>query len=144
MGNLVEFLVRVKDLASGPLEKLAGTGSRAFTKLDKGIFSTGSKIEKLGGTVQNVDRKLNALGKTRNVNINTSGIAKASNEVDRLNSKLDKAGKSLNSRTGGGSSGGSSGGSKLFGLPGLGRLLGGAAIGATIAGIAGAGMERDA
>ena len=104
MANLVEFLVKVKDLASGPLGKIATTGGKSFTQLEKGISGISNKFGRLGMSINDIDRKLDQLRKSREISIDSRQIRRLNGEMDMLErrkARLEGSGRSGGSMLGG-------------------------------------------
>ncbi|MFB9862730.1 tape measure protein [Rufibacter immobilis] len=129
MANLIEFLVKVKDLASGPMTKIAGTGEKSFGKLGQQVNSFSSKFSRLGMSINDIDKKLDHLQKTRRMTVDSSQLKSINREIDQLERRKSRL-------EGSGPQGGGFG---------LGGLVGGAMAMAGVAGLGGMvgmGMEK--
>lgn len=83
MANVVEYIVKMRDLMSGQWKGLANNADGAFNRLNSRMRTTGSSVDQLNA-------KINALTKTRDMSLNTSAIARANREIDSLEKKRDK------------------------------------------------------
>lgn len=103
MANIIEFLVKIKDLGSGPMRQLASNTESAFNRMSTGMRSVGKNVDSLNS-------KIDELTKTRNISIN-------GRQISRLNSEIEQLEQSRNRLETRGRSG--------MGLLGKGLLLGG-------------------
>ena len=129
MANIVEFLVKVKDLASGQLGKIATTGGKSFSQLEQGISRTTARFSRMSLSIGDIDKKLDQLRKTREITVDSRQLRRINGELEALERRKARL-------EGSGSSGG--------GL-GLGAVAGAALGMAGIAGIGGvitAGMNK--
>ena len=90
MANLVEFLVRLKDMASGPLQKLGSTGQNSFAKIQQSMEKVSGRFNSLGMNITQIDAKLESLRKTRQISFDSSQISRINKEIDTLQSKKDR------------------------------------------------------
>ncbi|MFB9862384.1 tape measure protein [Rufibacter immobilis] len=84
MASIVEFLVKVKDLASSPLMQIAGTGEKSFSRLTQQANSFSGKINNLGMSLNDIDRKLDQLQKTRRMTVDSSQLSRVNAEIETL------------------------------------------------------------
>lgn len=122
MANLVEFVVKIKDLASSSLGRIASVGESSFTRLQNGLNRTNSSFNRLGGSIQSINRKLDDLNRVREISVDSRQIRRVNREMEQLERRRDRL-ENTGRRGGGGS----------FGLGGL--VAGGLAL----AGVAGFG-----
>src|SRR5260221_1690656 len=90
MATMVEFLVRMKDMASGPLQKLGSTGQSSFSKIEASISKLQGKFNTLGMNINQLDAKLESLKKTRSISFDSGQIRRINKEIDALQSKKDR------------------------------------------------------
>lgn len=130
MANLVEFLVKVKDLASGPLQKIAGTGNKSFTQLEQKLTGFSSRFSRLSMSINDIDKKLDQLRRTREISVDSRQLKRINQEMDQLERRKAKL------------EGGGMGGSGLGSISGLAAgALGMAGI-AGLGGVVGMGMDK--
>jgi hypothetical protein len=90
MANVLEFLVKLNDMASGALKKFGETGTGTFNKLTAGIYKMSSNFNRLGMNITQIDAKLEQLRKTRAISFDSSQIRRINGEIDKLQSKKDR------------------------------------------------------
>ena len=73
MANLVEFLVKLNDMASGPLKRFGSTGQSVFTKLGDDMNKVSGKSATLGNSISQLDSKLKQLESSSNRANNSMG-----------------------------------------------------------------------
>ncbi len=130
MANIVEFLVKVKDLASGPLGKISSSGSKSFSQLEQGISKVSTRFNRLGMSIQDIDRKLDQLKKAREISLDGRQLRRINSEMQELERRKARL-EGGNSSSGGG-----------IGLGGFaGAALGMAGI-AGVGGVIQAGMDQ--
>ena len=120
MADIVQFLVKMQDMVSGPLQKIGQTGELAFGKIQQAVQKLSGKADDLKKSMKQVNDQLDQLQRSRAMGVDNRQIRQISKEIDDLLTKKKKL------ENGGGSSGsakGSIGGglSKLadFGLDSL-------------------------
>jgi tape measure domain-containing protein len=114
MANLVEFIVKIRDMGSGSMMQLAKNSDGAFNRMGRNVKTFGRSIDQL-------EAKIDALTKTRDISINTRQIRAANAEIEALERKRDKLQNAGRSNSMGGLTGGMV----------MGGLLGGAALGSS-------------
>ncbi|MGV3588109.1 MAG: tape measure protein [Adhaeribacter sp.] len=137
MASIVEFLVKVKDMASGPFSKLAATGTKSFSSLERNVNSFTSKFNRLGMSISDIDKRLDQLKRTREISVSYSQIRNANREISELERRKARLG----------NTGATGGFGRLLGAGLLGPSLGFAGIagGASLlGGVLSSGMEREA
>lgn len=90
MGSLVEFIVKMNDLASGPLQRLGNTGQSVFTRLENRARSFRSQFTTIGNSVDQLNQKIADLTRTRNMSIDSSQIRQLNSELDQLQRRRDR------------------------------------------------------
>lgn len=90
MSNLVEFLVKVKDLASGPLAKIANAGQNGFAKMEGAVNKVTGKLGTLRSNLQQIDARMSALQKTRAISFDTRQISRINKELADLQRRKDR------------------------------------------------------
>jgi tape measure domain-containing protein len=88
--NQVEFLIKLKDMASGPLQKFGANGMSAFQKLENSISKVAGKWGILKSSIADIDKQLSALQRTRSISLDGSQIKRINREIDQLQSKKDR------------------------------------------------------
>lgn len=111
MANIVEFLVKIRDLASGQMRQLATTTDGAFSRMSTRINSVGRNVDQLNA-------RIDELTKTRDISIDMRQIRRANAEIQQLEQRRDRLENS-----------GRSNGGAMFKRLALGGLLGAAALG---------------
>lgn len=131
MANLVEFILKIKDLGSGTVAKFASNTESSFNKLERGVSRIGGDMNRLKMSIGDIDKRLNDLRKTREISIDSRQVRRINNEMSELERRKARL-------EGGGSAG-------MF--AGMRGLAAGAMMMAGVAGIGGiadAGMQREA
>jgi hypothetical protein len=90
VANLVEFIVKMQDLASGPFTKLGQTGTNAFTKIQQGVDKIIGRNQALKQSINDIDAKLRELTRTRSISLDGSQISRINKEMDALQAKKDR------------------------------------------------------
>ena len=90
MANLVEFLVKLNDMASGPLKQLGATGQNSFNKLSDSVNKFQGKMNTMGMNISQIDAKLNQLKATREISFDSRQIKRLNTEIDRLQGKKNR------------------------------------------------------
>lgn len=122
MANIVEFLVKIKDLASGQMQRFANTTEGSLNRVTNRMRTVGSSIDQLNSRIDELTR-------TRNISLDTRQIERANREIERLEHRRDALENRGRSRTGG--------------MIGTGLVLGGLALaGAGLVTSLKSGMER--
>jgi tape measure domain-containing protein len=88
--NLLEFTVKLKDMASSQFAQLGNSGNSTFSKLSSSLNSFGAKLTGVGSSVNQLDKKLEQLTRTRNMSIDGSQIRRINGEIDALQKKKDR------------------------------------------------------
>ena len=94
MSNIVEYLVKIRDLASGPMRSFAGATEGAMNRIT-------SRVRTADASIGQLNTRIEQLTRTREMSIDTRQIARAGRELDALERKRDKLDSS--GRSGGGS-----------------------------------------
>ncbi|WP_121812796.1 tape measure protein [Mucilaginibacter kameinonensis] len=105
MANLVEFLVKIRDLASGQMRQLATNADGAFSRIS-------SRMNRIGMSADQLSARIDQLTRTRDISLDTRQIRRANREIADLERQRDR----ITNPSGGG------GGIGLFGKS---LLLGG-------------------
>ncbi|QEM13482.1 tape measure protein [Mucilaginibacter rubeus] len=122
MANIVEFLVKIKDLASGQMQRFANTTEGSLNRVTNRMRTVGSSIDQLNSRIDELTR-------TRNISLDTRQIERANREIERLENRRDALENRGRSRSGN--------------MVGTGLVLGGLALaGAGLVTSLKAGMER--
>ncbi len=128
MANMVEFLIKIRDLNSGSVfGRLGQTGDGAFSRLARSSNNFQRSFSGLGSSIDQIESKLKDLERTRNMSIDGRQIRQINREMRELEERRGRLT---------GSSSGGSGFGKIAGLVGLGSAL---ALGGTVMKL---GMER--
>ena len=90
MANLLEFLVKINDMASGPLKQLGNNGQTSFDKISNSVNKFQGKLNTLGMNINQIDSKLNQLKATREISFDTRQIRRINTEIDQLQNKKDR------------------------------------------------------
>lgn len=128
MANLVEFIVKVKDLASGTIGKLATNMDSSLGKMEAGLSRFYNRTNSLKMSLSDIDKRMSELQKTRSISLDDRQIRRINQELNDLQRKKDRL---------------ENNGSSLMG--GMRGLAAGILATAGIAGIGGiinSGMER--
>jgi len=96
--NIVEFVVKVKDMGSAALKQFGASGTQAFTKVQESMDKLSGRSNTLKQSISDIDRKLAELTKTRSLSLDGSQVDRINKQMDTLQAKKD--------RLTGGSSGG--------------------------------------
>ena len=87
---MIEFLVKLKDMASGPMQKFAATGQNSFNKIGESMAKVSGRFNTLGMNISQIDAKLSQLQKTRAISFDTSQIRRINSEIDQLQNKKNR------------------------------------------------------
>lgn len=88
--NTIEFLVRLKDLASGPLQKLGQVGQQSFTKMETAVTKFQTKISTLSMNLGQINARMKLLEKTREISFDTRQIRRINAELETLQRKKNR------------------------------------------------------
>ncbi len=135
MNNIIDFVLRLKDLTSGPVQKIAQAAQSSFGRVDASVARSQNNVTGLGRTVSGLNTRLNELTRQRDLMVNTGDLRRANMEIAAIERRMARM-------RGEGMSGGS-GGMRLPGWMGMAAV--GAGIGAGITSIvkAGANAQQD-
>lgn len=127
MTDIVQFVIKMKDLASGSVIKMASTAKSSFAQIDNSIAATQRKIAATRPSIDGLNRKLDELRKTRDLSIDTRQVRNANREIQRLENRIQNS-QNIGRRN--------NGGGGLMGLVGGARGMAAAAgITAIVAGV---------
>jgi hypothetical protein len=101
--NIVEFVVKLKDMGSSQLMQIGKTGVNSFGKIQESMDKLTGRSKVLGQSVNDLDRKLSELTRTRNLSLDGSQITRINSEIDKLQAKKDRLTNSGSARGGLGS-----------------------------------------
>ncbi|MFS2189814.1 tape measure protein [Mucilaginibacter sp. Mucisp84] len=90
MANLVDFLVRIKDMATNPLQRIASAGESSFRRLENGINRVTGRMGGLKMSIQDIDRKLADLQRTREISLDGRQIRQINREISQLEARRDR------------------------------------------------------
>lgn len=122
MANVVEFIIKLKDLNSNSIfNRLAQTGDSTFSRLGGRVSSFRNQFGRLGSSIDEIERKLNDLTRTRNMSIDGRQVRQINREMAELETRRN--------RLTGGSNNSGGGLGRLAGIVGLGSIL---ALGGTM------------
>jgi len=121
MSNTVEFILKLKDLMSGTMQRVASTTQSAFNTVDRTVGRTTRNITDL-------NTRLDQLRKTRDLSVDTRQIRNVNREIDRLERRMTRMQNLGLNRGGGMGLGGMLAG--IGGIAGIGMGIG-SAIGAS-------------
>ncbi len=122
MSNIVEFVVRMKDLMSGGLGKLSSTSQSAFSSMARHADNMKTRNLVLGSSFNELQRKIKDVENTIRSSTIPSQIASARRELASLQRQSNRHSGNLGS-SGGSVSSGSSGGFSVGGIA-MGSILG--------------------
>ena len=120
MSNIVEFVVRMRDLMSGGLKRLSSTSQSAFQQMARHTDRVTGRNRVLGQSFNELQRNIRAVESTIKNSTIPSQISAARKELERLQRQAAQHRGNIN---GAGSSGSSSGGIGIGGLA-IGNMLG--------------------
>lgn len=90
MNDVVQFVVKMKDMMSGGMRGLASTTQSAFRSVDATISRTQQRIASTRPSVDSLNKRLDDLKKTRDLSINTGQIRSANREIERLERQINR------------------------------------------------------
>ncbi|MBC7399848.1 MAG: tape measure protein [Mucilaginibacter sp.] len=123
MGNLVEFIVKIKDMASGSVAQLANNAETGFNRMNAGLNRVSSNMNRLRMSISDIDKKLNDLRRTREISVDGRQIRRINQEITDLERRRNR----LEGNSGGGMGGmrGLAAGAMAFaGVAGIGSVIG--------------------
>lgn len=137
MYDVIEFVAKMKDLASGTATKFAGVAQAAFRKVDTAITNTQRKFGGMGTSIGALSARMDNLTRKRDMAVNISDIRRANREIAALELRMNRLQTAGLPRQGGG------GGLGRAGMFGIGLLMSAVTMGG--AGIikAGAAAQQD-
>lgn len=117
MSNTVEFILKLKDLMSSGVQKVASTAQSSFSTVDRIVNRTQGNFNRLGSNISDLNKRLDDLKRTRELSVDTRQIRNANREIDRVERRINRI-ENLGRRTP------SSGGGMLgsLAIPGIGAL----------------------
>lgn len=121
MSNIVEFVVRMKDMMSGSLGKLGSTSQSTFSKMAQHADKMGQRNKVLGQTYEELQKRIKEVENTVKSSTVTSQISSAKRELASLQRM---AGRKQPGNISGGSSTSSRGGGLGIGGVAIGSMIG--------------------
>jgi hypothetical protein len=88
--NVVEFLVKIKDMASNPLQQMGQTGSNSFKKIQQSMDSLTGRGNVLKQSISDINLQIDKLQRTREISLDSSQIQRINKEIDGLQAKKDR------------------------------------------------------
>lgn len=88
--NTLEFFVRMRDLMSGGLAKIAATSKSVFKRVESDVNSTQKKMKFMANSVDELKQKLQDVNKVRFGTVLQSEFKAASREAKELQKEIDK------------------------------------------------------
>lgn len=89
--NTISITAFLKDLVTGPLEKMGRRGKENFDKLSRGIANFQKDGKKLTFTIEQIDKEIKRLANNRiKLRIDSPDFKKVSKELDQLRAKKDR------------------------------------------------------
>lgn len=98
MNNIVEFYIRMKDMMSGGLVKLAQTAKQTFGKIQSDVKNSVKPVQFLSKSINQLKHELQLVEKTRAGTVVASKFRKATAEAKRLRAEIN----ALEGKTNGG------------------------------------------
>lgn len=125
MASLVEFIVKIKDMASGSVAKLASNTESSFGRMERGLSRFTGRMNTMKMSIQDINKRLADLSKTKEISIDSRQIRRINREISELERRRDRLDNSGNRGGGGFGMGGLVGGAlALAGVAGLGGVVG--------------------
>src|SRR5579875_203884 len=115
MANLVEFIIKARDLVSGPMMHIGSVGEGTFSRLTRSSNNFQRSFTSLGSSIDQIEAKLKDLERTRNMSIDGRQIRQINREMRELEERRGRL--TGSSRSGGSGLGG------IMGLVGIGSAL---------------------
>lgn len=84
MINTVNFVLKLTDLASGPVQRLARTAQDNFGRIDSSLARSTRNMGGLGNSINDLNKRLNELTRQRDVMVNTRDLIRANREIAEL------------------------------------------------------------
>ena len=97
--NIVEFVVKLKDMASGPLQKLQQTGTSSFTKIQQSMDKLSGRSNTLKQNINDLDAQIDKLKRARAISLDGSQIDRINKQLTEVEAKKERL---EGRRTGGG------------------------------------------
>lgn len=113
MPSIVEFIVKIKDLASSGVAQLANNANAGFNAMSAGINRVSGNMNRLGMSVGDINRKINDLRRTREISLDGRQIRRISQKITDLERRRNRLERNL----GGGAM-------ALAGVAGIGSVIG--------------------
>lgn len=121
MPSIVEFIVKIKDLASSGVAQLANNANAGFNAMSAGINRVSGNMSRLRRSIGDIDRKINDLRRTREISVDGRQIRRINQEITDLERRRNR----LEGNSGGGGMRGiAAGAMALAGVAGIGSVIG--------------------
>lgn len=128
--NIVEFALRLKDMASQPLRQFGAAASQTFARANQMANNLSTHNRVLGQSYNELQTRIRGVENTIRTSTIPSQIRAARRELEALQRQANRHPGRMGGASGGGaSSGGSSGGGLMGMLGGFGGMMKGAALG---------------
>lgn len=88
--NILEFIVKMKDLMSSQLTKLATTGKNTFAKIDSNIKQTMANVKFMGNSVNELRNRLVEVNEVRFGTVLKSEFKQATTEAKKLETQISR------------------------------------------------------
>lgn len=122
MPSIVEFIVKIKDLASSGVAQLANNATTGFNAMGAGINRVSGNINRLKMSIGDINRKINDLSRSREISVDGRQIRRINQEITELERRKNK----LEGNSGGGMGGLrglAAGAMALAGVAGIGSVI---------------------
>ena len=130
MNDILQFTGKYNDLVSGGMQKMASSAKSSIASVNSGLASLTSSARRPVSSIDQLNRRLDDLRKTRDLSIDTRQIRRANNEMSRLERRIDNL-QNKGRRSGGGGIG-------------LGGLVAGAGVTMGMGKVLNAGLQAQA
>lgn len=88
--NIVEFVVKLKDMASGPLQKLQQTGTNSFTKIQQSMDKLSGRSNALKQSINDLDAQIEKLKRARAISLDGSQIERINKQLTEVEAKKER------------------------------------------------------
>jgi len=87
---MIEFLIKMRDMASPVIKKFADTGQNSFGKVGEAMSKLSGRFNALGMNISQIDERLTHLQRIRAISFDSSQIRRINSEIDQLQNKKNR------------------------------------------------------
>lgn len=96
MSNPLEFLMKLKDMVSAPLQTMHSNGVQAYRRLEQAAGAFQRRNDQLPQSIAQIRQRLNELQQTREISVSRRQIQAADREIAQLEGRLRRLDRNAN------------------------------------------------